>query len=457
MYSPRYFRPKPKWRSQLNDSLLFVALFIITLRPWPSDAIFGNGVVRLTEGLVLIALCAIALTQLLLNGCRLPTSWKIWGFIGITAFGVWVPLVGNLGSLGPSDFIEFLRPINLAIFVAIGYFSFSCLGEKRASRIVFSVLLFVGAIQIPLALAQLFYPETLNSFNALYSSRKIEQAWMRATGVFGNPNHLGVFLIICQTAAIIYLRKVLAVLCWSWFYIGIALTGSVAASIASILLLAVLALYHLWLWHRLHILLMVFSMALISSFVISNSIGHVSLEALPRLERVRISLVEVGSDLTKIHNVNTRITLWREKSNLVDLTDMKDILLGVGPRKGRGLDYLDNEVLFILFRHGLVGLTSALMLLVLMMSVFGGKRILIARFGVGVVLLFLFLTPIFEIFSLWRFMAYYSLPFGAVVGLAIRNEKYGSRTSFCRDSHLYGRDASTGAYGDALGADLSRR
>lgn len=395
--------------------IVIFCFLLITLRPWPSEEVFGAGMVRVAEAAVVFVLALMWVLLMLRAGSTVPLRTTFW-FIPVLLFiSVGATLLINISDVTSSDIIELVRPFYALSLIGIGYYGARALGVQQLQRIWFCIIFLVGIAQIPLIPFQFLAPDLMKPVHMLYSDRKVVTGALRATGTFGNPNHLAIFLVIAQVTAVCTIVGRKRWLVWALFYVGIILTGSLsllAFSIALILPLKVaterndrlakLAAYLLIAVATFASLLLLFTWVL-------------PVEDIPRLARLQNAL-RLGLDgLLGLKNLQARVLYWSQLLQFIDLNDWVTLVFGAGPLKGRGLDVVDNEILFILLRHGVIGLTSALVMLSGLLWVFIRGRSLLATFGLMVVVLFVLCTPFFEMFTLWRFMPYYLIPLGAMV------------------------------------------
>lgn len=412
-------------RIRYKSSLALVGLLlVITFRPWPDPHIYGTAAVRVTEAIVLAALMGALLFFVFNSRLRMPLDVRLWLISGLLVVGLWFPLVANLPSLSTSDYIEFLRPPYMITLALIGFYSARKLGPNKFGSIFFNIIIIVGIIQLPISLAQLFLPGFNEIFSHAYSSHKVEAAWMRATGMFGNPNHLAVFIVVAQICVLSLWGGVWHSLLWIVLFVCIVFSGSVAGVGLSIVALFI-HLILLQVKQKKIVIIIKIAFALIFVFPLCYVLlDNFALDAFPRIERLRHAVFEGGGVVSDLRNVQTRLDLWEEKINLVNLGEIKTVFFGVGPLKGQGLDYVDNEFMFILFRNGLVGLMPAFVIIIILFTVLFRNPSRIGHFGTVLLVVFIFLTPFYEIFSLWRFMPYYLLPFGAAVAFKNRDYHY---------------------------------
>lgn len=400
--------------------IVIFCFILITLRPWPSEDAFGAGVVRITEASVLFALAMMCILLMLNAGAKVPVRAGFWFVPVLLLVSVAASLLVNISDITASDSIELARPVYALSLIGIGYYGARTLGLAQLQRVLFTVILTVGILQIPLIPAQFFAPDAMKPFHLLYSDRKVVTDALRATGTFGNPNHLAIFLTMAQIATFCTIAGGGRWLLWGVLYVGIIFTGSLSLLVFSLVLilplkvaterndrLAKLAVYLFVGTVLLTVLLVLFTWV-------------IPLEEIPRLARLQAALRAGLDGLLGLKNFQARWQYWLQLLAFVDLNDPVALIFGSGPMKGRGLDVADNEILFILLRHGVLGLTVALIILAGLLWTFFRSRSVFATFGLMVVVLFVLCTPFFEMFTLWRFMPYYLIPLGAMVWEGMR-------------------------------------
>lgn len=407
--------PAARNADHLVRMLVFFSFFLVTLRPWPNEDVFGEGIVRLTEALVLFLFMVVFILLLMNARAKVPVYLEYWLLPVILFLSIVTSLLMNTGHVTGSDLIELARPLYALSLIGIGYHGARAVGVQRFERSLLVTIVTVGVLQLPISAAQLLAPSAMDVFHTIYSDRKVEIGGLRATGTFGNPNHLAIYLAIAQIGAFCLLTGGRRWLLWVLLYTGILLTGSISLAAFSLAILLPLKIFSeggerltkLALYSLIGIVLFAVLLAVFT--------WGISLEGSHRLARLQDAL-QVGWDgLLALKNLRLRLHYWAQLIAIADLSNPLTVLFGSGPMKGQGLDVVDNEILFIMLRHGLLGLLVALVSLIVLARAFLGSRSRLAIFGLMVILLFVLCTPLFEMFSLWRFMPYYLIALGGVV------------------------------------------
>jgi len=391
------------------------AIIVITLRPWPDPVFWGQGSVRSSEAGVLILLVIAAGALFVLNGARMPRYSVFYAVPLLVALSISASLAANASHLTFADLIEGVRPLYVLALLGIGYFGARTTGPEKFEKYLLLVIVAVAMFQAVIIPFQLFIPGSLELLHTVYSDRKLEYGAVRATGTFGNPNHLAFFLFVAQAAVLRLCTGARRLALWALFYAAILFTGSLAmvvfAGAAMIVFLVSVAT------GRLTTLVAAWALlsAAVVAFVALLAIGIEGSDSFPRLARIKIIIDQGFSGISELHNFEVRVAHWQHLLQKFSLDTPATLLFGYGPMKGRGLDAVDNEFLFVLLRHGVVGIGVAVANFAMVASVFWGRSYPGAVFGRCVVVMFAALTPFFEVFSLWRFMPYYLVPLGLVM------------------------------------------
>lgn len=395
--------------------LVFLSFVLVTLRPWPSEEAFGAAAVQVAEALVLVTLATIFALLLTTARARMPTSSAFWFVPVLLLLSIGSSLFVNMSNLTGSDVIELARPVYALSLLGIGYYGSRALGVSRFQRIFLSMVMVVGALQIPIAPLQLLAPDFMEYFHKVYSDRKVLAGSIRATGTFGNPNHLAIFLVIAQAATFCTMRGVKRWLLWGLYYIGIIFTGSLSILLLSLVLILPLKIVTERSQKVEKLAFYVLIGMVVLAVIVPVFAWLIPLEESYRLGRLQ-SAVRGGLDgILSIRNLELRVQAWSRFVASADLNNPMTLMFGLGPMKGRGLDAVDNEALFIFLRHGLVGISAALVVLVGLLWVFLRSPWTVSAVGLVVVILYLLCTPFFEMFSVWRLMPYYLIPLGVAI------------------------------------------
>lgn len=392
-------------------SFLFtVVLFVIILRPWPDPGDYP-GIVLFTDMAVSVLVFLVGFLFVLLAKALPYRNIFVVVFFLYTV-SIYASLIYNFSNLMSRDLIDFFRPVYFLSLFFIGYYSCKNLGSEKASNIFFNTIIVLGVVQVLLSSLQLIVPSFFEHFSVLYSMHKIEVRQMRATGTFGNPNHLGIFLIAAQISVLTSVQnRYKKPMLWSFFLVGIVLTGSI--------LLTPLSFITTFLYFMLTAQTSTKIAYIVSLPIVMTSALFVIIFSgfSTRLNRLRVLMSDLSvQSFMEFRNLKLRYDYWVSLFERFDVFSELHFIFGFGPMKGHGLSFADNEYLFIFLRHGLLGLLAAATVFLLIVCFFYKRlKIRVSVFALLFVFSLFVMMPFFEVFSLWRLMPYYLIPFGIVV------------------------------------------
>lgn len=272
----------------------------------------------------------------------------------------------NAPALRATAPLETLRPAIFAVFLIYGYYVAALAGERTVSRgLLWAAYLILGG-QLLIAITQLF---GMSVFDVMYTEDKSRPfgRLVRVTGSLGNPNIFG--WIVAQMAVVIVMLST----SWSrflWVSLGALLVVASGSRTILVLFPFMVALASLLArggsqmksWKTL-----AFSVGIGAAFLfVVMSLGAY----FPYLAQLQ-SVITSGS-LTSVNAFAARLSIWERGYVEFSGGDGLTWLFGLGSRETTRV--LDNDILYVLFRIGFLGLLGHVALILCSAAIFMRSR-----------------------------------------------------------------------------------
>ncbi len=328
----------------------YILIFLLIIRPWP-DPRFYTDLYQIYDAITYVFIIICFIYVVIKYNFKTPNfiTWHTF-FAVLFISSIAISLIINANKQGFSDYAELVK---WGVFLVLLWLLI--LLQIREESDLSTVLYYLAIFQVPVQIIQLIFPDLFLNISFLYSSHKLEVDYIRAPGLMGNPNHLAMLYFSVFLISLYHFKGVIQFGSILLLLLGIAFTGSVAFMVIASGWLVLYLFRSVWLFsNKIYVFLV--SFVLILLLAVSLIFIFKNLEYFPRFER----LLEFDiSDPLSFHNIQTRFSVWeRVTGAYFNSLDFVHVLFGFGPSKQYGLEYVDNEHLFIFLRYGLFGYLS---------------------------------------------------------------------------------------------------
>jgi len=374
-------------------------LFLTYLFFMPSASWFGG----MKAGIIFLFLILALVLLFFLFDLKTPSSALF--ILGMLYIPLCISLSINSEHIVLNDTFEFIR-ITLYVFIFLFAYNF---GQKvKYDYFVKLAMLFLFFELIFTIIQRLEVESVLNILRLIGSD---EKNWkFRNTGSFTNPNNLAFFVILNSIIVIIgQSSKKIKIFFLFIAFFTIILTGSRAGFVSFIFLTSLASidfekLSFFSVFKFVGLLFVLGSLFYILGYYYAEENKYI-FELLNVLET---------RDLKSVKTFSYRIVGWQEKFMMISYFDY---FFGLGPGKGIGLKYVDNDYLATFFKYGFFG--SLITIFVYGYIIFSSYKHKV-RFYSKLVFLYILLLLIYSI-SVETFTSWFLvLPLFMIFGLIMQ-------------------------------------